>query len=61
MYTILNDSHALAAKKSLDVMIELYQKNIWRDVKTVNVISTACFSHITKVHTDLQTINNFLH
>ena len=53
MYTILNDSHALAAKKSLDVMIELYQKNIWRDVKTVNVISTACFSHITKVHTDL--------
>ncbi|XP_046852084.1 protein SDA1 homolog isoform X2 [Xenia sp. Carnegie-2017] len=49
MYTILNDSHALAAKKSLDVMIELYQKNIWRDVKTVNVISTACFSHITKI------------
>jgi protein SDA1 len=30
-------------------MIELYRKSIWRDERTVNVISTACFSDITKL------------
>ena len=30
-------------------MIELYKKNIWNDAKTVNVISTACFSKVAKV------------
>ena len=43
MFTMLKDSHKMAAKTSLDVMIELYRKNVWRDAKTVNVIATACF------------------
>lgn len=29
MYTMLRDSNPLAAKISLDVMIELYKRNIW--------------------------------
>jgi len=29
MFSMLKDSNELAAKKSLDVMIELYRKNIW--------------------------------
>merc|ERR1712241_903179 len=49
MFTMLKDSHKIAAKTSLDVMIELYRKNIWRDAKTVNVIATACFSELTKL------------
>ncbi|XP_004647491.1 protein SDA1 homolog [Octodon degus] len=49
MYTMLRDSNATAAKMSLDVMIELYRRNIWNDAKTVNVITTACFSSITKI------------
>uniref|UniRef100_A0A452TPZ0 Protein SDA1 n=1 Tax=Ursus maritimus TaxID=29073 RepID=A0A452TPZ0_URSMA len=49
MYTMLRDSNATAAKISLDVMIELYRRNIWNDAKTVNVITTACFSKVTKV------------
>ncbi|XP_036385220.1 protein SDA1 homolog [Megalops cyprinoides] len=49
MYTMLRDSNAVAAKISLDVMIELYKRNIWNDAKTVNVITTACFSKITKI------------
>nr|XP_039258705.1 protein SDA1 homolog [Styela clava] len=49
MYTMLSDSNAIAAKMSLDVMTELYHRQIWNDTKTVNVISTACFSKITKV------------
>ena len=28
MYTMLRDSNVLAAKKSLDVMVELYRKNV---------------------------------
>ena len=49
MMTMLRDPASIAAKTSLDVMISLYKKNIWRDTKTVNVISTACFSKITKI------------
>ena len=49
MFTMLKDSNKIAAKTSLDVMIELYRKNAWRDAKTVNVIGTACFSDITKL------------
>ncbi|KAJ1848502.1 Severe Depolymerization of Actin [Coemansia sp. RSA 2708] len=57
MYTMVTaadaqDKHgegAIAAKKSLDVCIELYRKNIWTDAKAVNVIVQACFSPINKV------------
>ncbi|KAJ2505680.1 Severe Depolymerization of Actin [Coemansia sp. RSA 2049] len=57
MYTMLTaadaqDKHgegAIAAKKSLDVCIELYRKNIWTDAKAVNVIVQASFSPITKI------------
>ncbi|KAK5879068.1 hypothetical protein CesoFtcFv8_024412 [Champsocephalus esox] len=49
MYTMLRDSNPLAAKISLDVMVELYKRNIWNDAKTVNVIVTACFSKVTKI------------
>ncbi|XP_048457686.1 protein SDA1 homolog isoform X2 [Rhincodon typus] len=49
MYTMLRDSNPTAAKMSLDVMIELYKRNIWNDAKTVNVITTACFSKVTKI------------
>merc|ERR1719266_772493 len=47
--TMLRDPASIAAKTSLDVMISLYKKNVWRDAKTVNVIASACFSKITKI------------
>ncbi|XP_025088125.1 protein SDA1 homolog [Pomacea canaliculata] len=49
MYSMLRESHPIAAKMSLDVMIELYRRNVWNDAKTVNVIVTACFSKVTKI------------
>lgn len=49
MYTMLKDSNEIAAKKSLEVMIDLYKKNVWNDAKTVNVIAEACFSPISKI------------
>ncbi|KAK9499005.1 hypothetical protein O3M35_003528 [Rhynocoris fuscipes] len=49
MYNMLTDNNKKAVKMSLNIMIELYKKNVWRDAKTVNVITTALFSKITKV------------
>uniref|UniRef100_A0A0E9QLZ4 Protein SDA1 n=1 Tax=Anguilla anguilla TaxID=7936 RepID=A0A0E9QLZ4_ANGAN len=37
MYTMLRDSNAVAAKISLDVMVDLYKRNIWNDAKTVTL------------------------
>jgi protein SDA1 len=48
--TMTKDSNPKASKMSLDIMIELYKKNIWNDKKTVNVIaSIGCFSKTTKI------------
>lgn len=50
MYSMIKDTNPKASKMSLDIMMELYKKNIWNDPKTVNVIaSIGCFSKITKV------------
>lgn len=49
MFTMLNDTNSRAAKMSVNIMIELYKKNVWNNAKTVNVIATGCFSKITKV------------
>lgn len=50
MYSMLKDANPKAAKMSVDIMIDLYKKNIWNDAKTVNVIATVgCFSKLTKV------------
>ena len=43
MYTMLQDSNESAAKKSLDVMITLFRRQVWNDAKTADVIATACF------------------
>ncbi|KAJ8884267.1 hypothetical protein PR048_016124 [Dryococelus australis] len=51
MFNMLKDSNAKAAKMSVDIMVELYKKNVWNDAKTVNVIATACFSKFSKVVT----------
>jgi len=49
MFSMLKNPNAKAAKMSVDIMIELYNKNVWNDVKTVNVIATGCFSKVTKI------------
>ncbi|XP_050472539.1 protein SDA1 homolog isoform X2 [Bombus huntii] len=49
MFSMLKDSNVRSAKMSTDIMIELYNKNIWNDAKTVNVLATGCFVKATKV------------
>lgn len=43
MYGMLADENVLAARHSLDVIIELYRRQVWTDAKTVNVIATGAF------------------
>lgn len=50
MFSQLKNAMPKAAKMSIDIMIELYKKNVWNDAKTVNVIATlGCFSKFLKV------------
>lgn len=49
MFSMLKDSNVRSAKMSADIMIELYNKGIWNDTKTVNVLATGCFVKATKV------------
>ena len=49
MYNMLKDDSTIAAKKSLDVMIELYRRRVWVDDKTVNVIASAMLLGKTKL------------
>jgi protein SDA1 len=46
---MLQDDSNIAPRESLKVMIELYNKNIWNDGKTVNAISTGLYSSDTKI------------
>ena len=49
MFSMISDNQPTATKMSVDIMIDLYRRNIWHDQKTVNVLVTACYSKITKV------------
>ncbi|XP_013199671.1 protein SDA1 homolog [Amyelois transitella] len=50
IFSMLRDSDTRSAKLSIDILIELYQKNIWNDHKTVNIIADiGCFSKVMKV------------
>lgn len=50
IFSMLRDSNAKTAKLAVDILIELYHKNIWNDHKTVNIIADiGCFTKITKV------------
>lgn len=50
MYNALaNHQQEVAAKMSLDIMTELYKKNVWTNKELVNQIAEACLSRSTKV------------
>ncbi|CAH0719402.1 unnamed protein product, partial [Brenthis ino] len=50
IYSMLKDTNVKTAKLAIDILIEMYHKNIWNDHKTVNIIAdVGCFSKVTKV------------
>jgi protein SDA1 len=46
---MIKDDNAIAAQKSLGVMVELWRRQVWANEKTVNAIADACFSSNIKV------------
>ncbi|XP_050346485.1 protein SDA1 homolog [Nymphalis io] len=50
IFSMLRESNAKMSKLAIDILIELYHKNIWNDHKTVNIIAdVGCFTKVTKV------------
>lgn len=49
MYKMVADSDGTAVDMSLRVMVELYNRRIWNDEQTVDVIKNAWFSKFSKV------------
>lgn len=58
MYGMIQDESEIAARKSVDVMIELYKKGVWNDEKTVNIIASAALSKSAKIK--VKAMNFFL-
>lgn len=49
LYKNMDSEHEILQKKALDILVALYKKGVWRDLKTVNVIATGVFSKVQKV------------
>ena len=49
MFVMVADENEAAAKKSLQVVVELYKKNVWHDARSVHCVSLACFDVRTKI------------
>ena len=46
---LTNDQQEIAAKLSLDIMVDLYKKDIWRNKDVVNQIALTCLSRSPKL------------
>ncbi|CAD8139034.1 unnamed protein product [Paramecium pentaurelia] len=46
---LIKKSQENIAKRALQIMIELYKKNIWKDNKCVNIIAQGCFNQNYKI------------
>ena len=58
LYNIVNTDHAISARKTVEILSELYRRRVWTDARTVNVIASACLSPLTRVF--VSAINFFL-
>jgi protein SDA1 len=43
------DMNDVAAKKALDIIVELYRRQVWTDAKTVNIIASSFETKVTKL------------
>lgn len=50
LYSIIHENdNKICCKLAVDACVELYKRHIWRDAKTVNVLSSACFSKFAAI------------
>lgn len=49
IFNKLKESNVTAGKVAIDIMGQLFKKNVWHDAKTANKIAECCFSKHTKI------------
>ena len=49
LFELVAEDTTVAARKSVEILAELYRKKVWTDSRTVNVMACACTSPATRV------------
>ena len=49
LFSIVEEDTTIAARKTVELISELYRRRVWTDGRTVNVMATACTSSVTRV------------
>jgi len=49
LFDIVSEDTSVAARKSVEILSDLYRKKIWTDARTVNVLACACTSKSSRV------------
>lgn len=58
LFSIVEEDTSIVARKTVEILSELYRRRVWTDARTVNVLGTACISPATRVA--IVAINFFL-
>lgn len=58
LYNVVAEDTTVTARKTVDILSELYRRRVWTDARTVNVIGNACLSPSTRVM--VSAVNFFL-
>jgi protein SDA1 len=49
LFSVVADDESVTARKTVDILAELYRRRIWTDARTVNVLGSACVNKATRV------------
>lgn len=58
LFSIVEEDTTVTARKTVEILCELYRRKVWTDARTVNMIGKACLSPSTRV--SVAAINFFL-
>jgi protein SDA1 len=58
LFSIVEDDTTVTARKTVEILCELYRRKVWTDARTVNMLGKACLSQSTRV--SVAAINFFL-
>jgi protein SDA1 len=58
LFGVVEEDTSIVARKTVDILCELYRRKIWTDAKTVNMLGKACMSSSTRI--SAAAINFFL-
>jgi protein SDA1 len=49
LFSIVEDDTTITARKTVEILCELYRRKVWTDARTVNMLGKACLSQSTRV------------